>query len=357
MPTLNVTVQLAGVVNDIKSMADYRIFPVILESVLLALHAVLIVLLCIKYWGDKDRVLGVFAVSACLFIMTAAEWALDIWVLALELYRLLPSRLSPDGVSIPINEALKELNGNVTFARDTCLTVVFILCDSISLWRAYVIYGRPMWLKFTCCSLVAVSCILYLLDMVVDLGKDLMTPAAMVIHNSTLGRGVAIRAIANTALAITALSQVLATVLIARKAILYRKEMKLLLSAGPYNFRMLVPILYVLVETGIVYSLLWVIFVISNSGNVDTAATYWSEYWIGQISGIYPTLIVVVVSRRASILEQSIHCAPALQSTSIHFATNIDMEELELPSGTLDVTRKHGELAINRADSDYSSYV
>ncbi|VDB92284.1 unnamed protein product [Peniophora sp. CBMAI 1063] len=303
----DIAAQLAEIKDDIISMADYRIYPVILESVLFALYTVLMIFHCIKYSHDKKRAVGIFAVSICLFIMCAATWALDVWILSLELYRFLPSRASPGGTANPLFQALKELNGTATYARALCNIVIFIFCDSISLWRAYLIYGRPRWLRVVCYLIFVASSAFYIVNVLLRAGDDLANPPPSTVHLSKLDHGALLWLMGSASRGSTVLAQVFATILIARKVVSYRKEIKDLMPThgGPHNSRRLIAVLYVVVETGVVYSLLWVIYFVSNLGVLGETGGYWGDYWMCQLSGICPTLIVVVVSQRSSILEQA----------------------------------------------------
>ncbi|VDB92285.1 unnamed protein product [Peniophora sp. CBMAI 1063] len=305
MPILaDSTAQLAEISDDIIRMADYRMFPVILESVLFALYTMLMIFHCTKYRHDNERALGSFAVCMCLFVLCAASLALDIWVLSLEVYRLLPSRSSPNGTRVSFGQAFGELLGNIVFARNVCTSVIFISCDCISLWRAYVIYGKPRWLKVTCCSLIVLSGVLYPLNVTLHAGVELPNSR---FHLSSANQATVLWVMSSITEGSTAVAQIFSTFLIARKALLHRKEIQRLLPAhnGAYNSQRLLGVLYVVVETGVMYSLLWVLFFVANDDGLGATGNYWSNYWMCQLSGIYPTLIVVVVSQRSSILEQA----------------------------------------------------
>ncbi|KZV72997.1 hypothetical protein PENSPDRAFT_649251 [Peniophora sp. CONT] len=332
------------------SIADYRIFAVILESMLFAFYiVVLMAFYCAKSWKDSKRVPGIFAISVGLFLMCAAAWTLDICVLSLQLYQLLPSRFSPNGPDTTIDQATTTLYGNLKFARSACTTVIYIFCDIISLWRAYVIYGRPRWLKITSLSLFSFSCILYIATLVLDDTSGLGSPPTFAVRLEELDGGAVPEVLSSMAVSTTAFSQVFVTALIARKAWIYRKDLQSLLPAqrmGSSNRKRLTSVFYVVIETGIVYSLLWVIFVLAHEYALGLTGAYWSEAWVCQISGIYPTLIVVIISERASILEQGANNASGLGSVSIRFAANDDLEALHpvVPDKTLPGLASEGTL-------------
>ena len=109
--------------------------------------------------------------------MCATIWALDVWMLKADLYRLPLGLLSINTDTAPLDRVQKEPHGNIRFARDVCTAVIvsecthrcithflmrsdrpqFNFCDSISLWRAYVVYGKPRWFKILWISSFCVS--------------------------------------------------------------------------------------------------------------------------------------------------------------------------------------------------------
>ena len=67
-----------------------------------------------------QRVWCMLAVSASLYALSTGAWALDVSVLWLEVYRLLPSRSSVSALDMPINDALPKLDGPIKAAHDAC---------------------------------------------------------------------------------------------------------------------------------------------------------------------------------------------------------------------------------------------
>ena len=68
---------------------------------------------------------------------------------------------------------------------------------------------------------------------------------------------------------------------------IYRRAIQDLLptcSNGSSHSLRLVGVLYVVVETGIIYSILWIIFALSEYGPFGLTGIYWADHWIYQVS-------------------------------------------------------------------------
>ncbi|KZV72989.1 hypothetical protein PENSPDRAFT_716112 [Peniophora sp. CONT] len=272
------TSQLPEIVDDVKSIADNRVFPVLLESVLYSLFTVLIVF---------------HGVKCC--------------------------RLSPVISDRPsVEEALAKFNGNIEFVRD--------LCSMITNTHPAAIYA---------------------VDVLLDCINKMDDPPAYAIRFAGLLNGAAYEALTNVALSTTAFAQVFSTVIIARVAWIHRREVKMLLPVrnGTSTFRRPVAVLYIIVESGILYAVIWILYIIIGDGAMGLTAVYWTPFWMNQISvrmfvtiwaytppnmvsfqGIYPTLIVIIISLQASLLERSISSPSGLRGMSIQFADNEDLE-------------------------------
>ncbi|KZV72994.1 hypothetical protein PENSPDRAFT_733163 [Peniophora sp. CONT] len=305
----NMTVlQLDEIADDVRWIAGYCMFPLILESMLFALFTVLIAYHSLKYWTGKKRTRSIFAVCVCLYVLCAICWALDVWIVWVDLYRVLPSQLSPatlDPADDPYS-TIDRLTGPMLFARHISSRIIFIMCDWVSLWRAYAIYGSPRWLKIVCILIVAVSCVFH---------------------------GGVNMAFEYMSLSTTACAQIFSTALIAWKAWLARRIYRQEVSMHPvervggsesHDHRRLFTILCIVIETGVVYTLLFITHVLSVAILLGAGYSTWSFFWISQVSGICPTLIVVVVSLQQSVLEHKAHTDTAATdiTLSIQFAGN-----------------------------------
>ncbi|KZV73015.1 hypothetical protein PENSPDRAFT_663374 [Peniophora sp. CONT] len=273
MPTMSnaTTIQLGEIADDVRTMADYRILPAFLESILY-----------------------------------------NVYIVWLELYRFLPSRLSFNG-TVSASDAHQELVGNIDYAREIFRETIFILCDLVPLWRAYIIFGKPRWLKIANLSIIMLSSVLYVINVTFVYSINLQTPPDFVIRFTEVRNGDVALAVLMLSASLTAFAEVFATVLISWKVWVHRRQVKALIPEyrSSSNHRRLVAVLNIVIESGIIYSILWVLYTIMSIGVLGV--------------GIYPTLVVVVISLRSSVLERSVSDASAVTGMPIHLEVNIGL--------------------------------
>ncbi|KZV62395.1 hypothetical protein PENSPDRAFT_758741 [Peniophora sp. CONT] len=223
-----------------------------------------------------------------------------------DLYEFLPGRLLPTGTSMSADKASLQINGNRLFVRQLCQGVIFVLCDIVALWRAYVIYGRPRWLRVGAVTIFILSSVLYLIDGILNCMGSLSNPPAFV-ADLIQEHWAAFAAIWILPYASTACAQLFSTALISRKAWVHCRKIQNVIAAcdngGSVKTSKQVTVLYIMIESGIIYTSLWIVYVVTSWFGVNDET--WGDYWMCQISGMYPTLVIVVVMLRDSILEQS----------------------------------------------------
>ncbi|KZV67492.1 hypothetical protein PENSPDRAFT_51182 [Peniophora sp. CONT] len=349
--------QLEEIMQDIWSVATYRMFPLLMESMLYALYTALMVSYCLRYYTqDTQRVWGIFSVTASLYLLCTSAWALDVSVLWLEMYQLLPSRLSPAAINLSIDDAKTNLDGSIHVARDVCKIITILLSDVITLWRAYVIYGRPKWLRIVCIAFVAISATLYVVNEIMISASFINTRSLpqFLVRYFEVGGGRLQNAITAMTVSTTACAQALTTVLIARKAWTHRQEIKDRLPdrSQSSRYQRLVAVLYIVIEIGLAYTCIWIFFALGNQEVLGLTAYYWANALMCQLSGMYPTLIVVVVSIRESLLEHSVQNASGLASIPIHFATANGDGERERADAIQIGSPDPGELLVARPSDE-----
>ncbi|KZV67529.1 hypothetical protein PENSPDRAFT_736487 [Peniophora sp. CONT] len=303
MAASNATAErLTGIAGDVKAIADYHVFPLLLESVLYALFTVLVVYYCVQYWQDTRRVRGIFVVSMCLYAACSLAWALDVCLLWLELYHFVPGRLSlvdPDGA---VDQTLAGFDTKSVAAN---VLLVHGICESV------------------------------------------INPPAFAIRFNASLNGKASIILITIALSSTTIAQIFATGLMARKAWEHRRAIRQLpqMRTSPKQIG-LVTVLYIVIETGIIYTILWIVCLLLHDRILGERGYQWSTYWMCQIAGIYPTLIVVIVSLRTSMLERSNTDSVCLDDGPLCFATTAN------DSDVLHVTVKQ-ELSIGTVEHTY----
>ncbi|KZV72996.1 hypothetical protein PENSPDRAFT_750472 [Peniophora sp. CONT] len=349
MPAPGVMITQLNQTNDpMKLVADWPIFPVMVESMLFceywklklehradkglacqAMYTALMIFYCIKYWSSKRRASGILSVSICLYILCSICWVFDCWMLWNALVRILPSRPLSDEDGLRAHEALQESDGNVRFARNACELTVFVLADTISLWRAYVLYSRPRLLKILFSIMLIVYIVLFSLDLILRDVLFLKSPPAFAVRFSHLDSGLYVLALGELAGSWAAFTQVLATVMIAKKALLHRREVQDLLPVHRSSADSLraTAVLYIVLETGITYTIIFISYILLTAGVFGISGGIWADFLMCQISGICPMLVVVVVSLRTSILEQNAMNALANTTGSLHVFVDGDVED------------------------------
>ncbi|VDC07962.1 unnamed protein product [Peniophora sp. CBMAI 1063] len=223
--------RLLEIGEDFAATVNGRIFPVFVETILYTLYSVLIVIHFIKHRNNPRHAPGIFALSVWLYLLCTACWALDFSMMCTDLYRYLPETLSSDATMASDNEEVVNLNSTRIFVHDIFAGTVFVFCDVIALWRAYVIYGRPRWLAICSTCLFSLSLVLYALVGIFDITQNLRDAPAFVLDvHSTV-----IAALAFSALSTTMVAHCASTALIARKAWVHRRRLRCLINARVGN--------------------------------------------------------------------------------------------------------------------------
>ncbi|VDB86241.1 unnamed protein product [Peniophora sp. CBMAI 1063] len=315
--SISTSEQLEDIAQGFWDIITYRTFPLLLESMLFALYTALMIFYCLRFYRrDTQRVWALFAISAGLYILSTLAWALDVSTLWLDAYQLFSGRLLQTASDASVDRTIGRLTG-IFKAHDACEIIIISLSDIVSSWRAYVIYNKPMWLKIVSVVVVSFSTGLYIVNETMIHARFSSSSAMTVTRTFWVpywdidgGRlAIAVQALTMSA---TASAQVLATGLIARKAWIHRRQLKELVPDrhdSPRHQRLLA-VLHIITETGVVYACLRVLYVLANFGThsaiLGQSAYYWVNAFMSQISGMYPTLIVFMVSVQQSFLERSI---------------------------------------------------
>ncbi|VDB83393.1 unnamed protein product [Peniophora sp. CBMAI 1063] len=303
--------------SEVSFIIADRAFPLVLETYLYALYTVLTAYFLYRRWFHrKTTALPVFMlfVTMSMFILFSAYWALDVYLLWIEIYRYLPQEGSQpavmflDGLWIPWSAAY--------YAQTALQIVMLVLGDTVSLWRAYVVWGRPRWLfiLFTC--IAAIESVMYIFVLVVLFAQSLPQSPHGFSYNFYARSYTASFLVSNI---ITACAQMFATLLIMYKGWIYWRAVREFSQSGQTRYG--VAMLAVFIETSIVYFafLLWFGF-IDFLGTPDSLVYAWVFYYMTPLIAMYPTLVVVLATTRRSVLErQSI---PEHGPSGLLFATN-----------------------------------
>ncbi|VDB83427.1 unnamed protein product [Peniophora sp. CBMAI 1063] len=291
-------------VEIVKSLANIRVFPLYLETALLAIFTIQTSYfvyhecrIAAKSTLRRTYRRGMLCLATFLYLLAVVYWTLDIVILRQELLVFVPGQMSltqrPDVVVV-----LPELVGMYWYARATMQLMIWTISDCVALWRAYAVLGRPGWLNivipliFVCAIGAHVCFIVLYLQVLPDPPRFVLilweSESALVVIASFL-------AVSSVTVAI----QTFSTSLIAYKAcVIYRERQGLFRGPGR-AFR----ILAVLIESGIGYMLLWIWFIVGKNGDVfNLAQSVWPDYCIMMLTAMYPTLVVMLVTVRDSVL-------------------------------------------------------
>ncbi|KAJ8073311.1 hypothetical protein PM082_020186 [Marasmius tenuissimus] len=259
--------------QKLASFTDFRVFPVLAETVLYAIFTVLIItssyILLTRGRGSRYTRM-MLATTIILYGLSTWDWAIDILLLRDDLKVFLPADLiqpSPNHVRrIQVNNALH-------ISQSIMNNISTMLSDSVVVWRVYVVFGRDK-------RVLAIG---------VALLTALFSPAELVIDIVTLS--------------LSALVNIWATGMIAYQAWRYRREIKVYLrDSTTRSFAESMLILFT--ETGAVYTSLWILRnIIVIHQLVKTPYTTYANQIMYQITGMYPTIIIILVALQKSHLE------------------------------------------------------
>ncbi|KAJ6465699.1 hypothetical protein C8R45DRAFT_1079716 [Mycena sanguinolenta] len=165
-----------------------------------------------------------------------------------------------------------------------------VVGDTVVIWRAWVLYRRTLWV-------VAIPCLMLL-----------MSFSAGWSNQSAIAGGGAVCAHAELiSWAFSLGTNAACTVLIGYKAWQHRRSMKALNIVGNPRRLSTDKVLSLLVESGFIYCLFWLSQYILFVDIDRTKPVIWAyELFSGmgdQISGLYPTLIIVIVNFHQTIWE------------------------------------------------------
>ncbi|KZV68550.1 hypothetical protein PENSPDRAFT_687110 [Peniophora sp. CONT] len=317
-------VQRQAALRDLQAITMDRIFPLLLETFLMAVFTCLITYFVWQQLFQRSTSLkgrlSAPGIALMLYAFAVAYWALDIRILWLELSRIIPLELDPTQ-DLDIRAALQANHGVLLFAQNVFCLCIFTLNDLITLWRTYVLFGRPRWLLCASILIILTELVLYALNIVSEVNYLSNVPQSTLSLADSLIKGVG-----PAAYACTAAGQLFASVLLVRRIWVSWGDFKDLLSLRDPKRRPS-ELCILVAESGLVYTILW---------------------------AIYPTAIVVIVALRCSILEQSFaHDTNALNLVLFVGPTSMATASRESPSAydAQHATQKSGMRLSNEPDT------
>ncbi|KAJ7659482.1 hypothetical protein B0H17DRAFT_1212876 [Mycena rosella] len=261
--------------ENLASTTSFRVFPILVET---ALYGATFVL----------------AITLVMYGLSTWDWAIDVYLLWDDLNVFLPADLihpSPDhSKRLKINTALR-------ISQAITNNISVMLSDTVVCWRVYILYERSKGVLWTALALLSALFSALFLCNLTQIGIGF--PAVRSLHRLAPGELV----IDIIALALCALINMWATSMIGYRAWRCRQEIRRYLK-GTDGRVLAESILTLFAESGVVYTALWIVkntIILPTVEN--TAYTYYATVVMYQMTGMYPTLIIVLVALKNSHLE------------------------------------------------------
>ncbi|VDB90267.1 unnamed protein product [Peniophora sp. CBMAI 1063] len=268
------------------------VYPALVETALYVVHATLTAYFTYHRWINRKKtpfadvwLYVAFAMFAALSVYWAIEDVYGLRVLTITIIQSIDAQV---GIG-PTSTAEMSVDQQITVSTGIAVLVIFTIGDFVALWRAYVIYGRPRWLRIAWVVLM-VTIILLQAAVAIYLG---------IRENPLLG----FTYISIVGILATLLPQLLATSLIARKTWLHWKDVREF--AHHSGTQVSLAVLLVVTETGLVYLIIYIIYVAIWIKQLTVSGPVNYHFFIF-IAAMYPVTVLLLVSARKSVLERSI---------------------------------------------------
>ncbi|KAJ7038873.1 hypothetical protein C8F04DRAFT_1255447 [Mycena alexandri] len=176
-----------------------------------------------------------------------------------------------------------------------------IVGDSVVIWRAWVLYQQRRWMVYIPCLMLLMSFIFAVVDITCLTGVGWSNQSAIA------GGGPVCAHAELISWAFSLVTNATCTIIIGFKAWQHRQSMKSLNIVGNSRRMSTDKVLSILVESGFIYCLFWASqYILFVDVSRHTPLIYAYELFSGmgdQISGMYPTLIIVIVNLHQTIWE------------------------------------------------------
>ncbi|KAF9257450.1 hypothetical protein L218DRAFT_1006153 [Marasmius fiardii PR-910] len=269
--------------------------------------------------NSKARLI-LFIITVFMFLISTCSLVLN-----LQYYLILLPMFSPNPPDLNI---LGSLLSKISIAFNMFDRTNYIISDGIVVWRAWVFYHHTFFVKLVLSICMLASAIGTLTDIIVAIIRR---------HRNSNDPGSPINILAMTVPLLV--TNTVATLFIAYKVWCYRRALQHNLGHSSSSFTKVQKVINLLVESGFVYCILWMIYTL-----VTVATGFQSPSWqaysraLPVISAIYPVLIILLVSLENSNVEangemslsQSMRFASAPSNTEGGNISRIDIESQTL---------------------------
>ncbi|EIM90632.1 uncharacterized protein STEHIDRAFT_144248 [Stereum hirsutum FP-91666 SS1] len=221
--------------------------------------------------------IALLVITLTMFAISTAHLILST-ILYLIQWPEICATLAPDGYYAKI--------WHMSMAISVLSRAQYLISDAIVVWRAWAVWYDNRWVRgsllFSLFGTAVTSIYLAVLNVLSDQTQGVRQYPAL--EQNMLG---------TFGLLFTNFS---ATIAIAVKAWLYRRSVKEFLNRGSSKTKV-EGVLTLLVESGAVYCIYWVLNFISDFGKFGSFEFGWPQ---PNVSGIYPTLIILLVALQRS---------------------------------------------------------
>ncbi|KAF7373808.1 hypothetical protein MSAN_00592500 [Mycena sanguinolenta] len=252
----------------------------------------------IRQRGFRTRRAMIMAlVVVYLYAASVTAWAVDCYIAFKDIHSLYMTTEIP----LPDREDLAfDTFNKFVGVQETIFVFNAIVADAVVIWRTWAIYGGRITAIVTPCVLLLTAFVFALVDVTCNF-----------YHGSTPLPGANSVCVQSQKIvwAFSLATNVVCTLFIAFKAWEHRKTMKQLNFIGKkYHGMSAENILSLLVESGFIYSLLWTIQIIGYLDFDLNSPWYYISIVVvrlgRQTTGMYPTLIIVIVNLKRTIWEE-----------------------------------------------------
>ncbi|KAF9256467.1 hypothetical protein L218DRAFT_1081347 [Marasmius fiardii PR-910] len=283
--------------QNLASLTDFQVFPVLTETALFAIFTILIItssyILITRGLASRTSKI-MLTITLILYGLSTWDWAIDVLLLRDELKVLLPGDLVQPP---PDHRHRVQVNSALRISQAITNNISSMVSDSVVVWRVYVVYGGNKRVLAIGIALLTALFSSLLLCNLTQIGIGF--PSVVNLHLLAPGE----LAIDITALILSALVNIWATAMIAYQAWRCRRNIRRYLKdTTRRSFAESILILFT--ETGTVYTSLWILKnIIIIPQVMDTSYTIYASVIMYQMTGMYPTVLIILVALHKSHLE------------------------------------------------------
>ncbi|KAF7350743.1 hypothetical protein MSAN_01635400 [Mycena sanguinolenta] len=248
-----------------------------------------------------------------LYASATLQWGLDVWNFFGEIHYFL---MVPDVPIADRAELTKESLENLSGPQEALYMLNMIIADAVVIWRTWAVYGKRISAILIPCLLLLTSFVFAVIDIFCTSYSGTENPGVQQLCLHT----------ALVAWVFSVATNLACTILIGCKAREHRKLTKELNITGQSRRMSAGKILSILVESGFIYSLLWITQFISFVDITRVSPGYYAETVLhalgNEMAGMYPTLIIIIFNFHYTIWEDPPTIGDGALSGSMQWAPN-----------------------------------